>query len=341
MKENLFGKTKTEISEIVSELKLPKFTANQICDWLYKKHISDISQMTNLSKKARLLLDEKYQVGLNKPVTESISVDGTKKYLFKTNNNNFIETAYIPEKERATVCVSSQVGCKMNCLFCSTGKQGFQANLSAGEILNQIQSLPDFDKITNIVYMGMGEPLDNIDEVLKSIEILTSDYGYAMSPKRITVSTIGILSQLPKFLNESKVHLAVSLHSPFDSEREEIMPVQKAYKLKDVLSLIKSFDFNRQRRVSFEYIVFKDFNDSKKHAEELVKILNGIRCRVNLIRYHKVPGVNLETTDEQKLLDFQKYLKSKGIVATIRASRGQDIDAACGLLSTKAMYAKN
>ena len=297
--------------------------------------------MTNLSKKARLLLDEKYQVGLNKPVTESISVDGTKKYLFKTNNNNFIETAYIPEKERATVCVSSQVGCKMNCLFCSTGKQGFQANLSAGEILNQIQSLPDFDKITNIVYMGMGEPLDNIDEVLKSIEILTSDYGYAMSPKRITVSTIGILSQLPKFLNESKVHLAVSLHSPFNSEREEIMPVQKAYKLKDVLSLIKSFDFNRQRRVSFEYIVFKDFNDSKKHAEELVKILNGIRCRVNLIRYHKVPGVNLETTDEQKLLDFQKYLKSKGIVATIRASRGQDIDAACGLLSTKAMYAKN
>jgi 23S rRNA (adenine2503-C2)-methyltransferase len=336
MKEALYGKTKQELKIIVEENNLPEFTTNQLCDWLYKKHINTIAGMTNLSKKTREILSNKYDVGLKKPVTVSVSVDGTKKYLFQTTGNNFIETAYIPEKNRATVCVSSQVGCKMNCLFCSTGKQGFQANLTSNEILNQYQSLPDFDKITNIVYMGMGEPLDNIDEVIKSLDILTSDYGYAMSPKRITVSTIGILSQLPRFLAETKVHLAVSLHTPFDNEREQIMPVQKAYKLKDVLDLIRSFDFNRQRRVSFEYIVFKNFNDSKKHAAELVKMLNGIRCRVNLIRYHKVPGVELETTDEQKLLDFQKYLKSKGIVATIRASRGQDIDAACGLLSTKA-----
>ncbi len=337
MKEKLFGKTKTELLEIIKQNNLPKFTANQICDWLYKKHVNNIEEMTNLSKKARAVLSEKYEIGLLPPKTESISTDGTKKYLFQTLSGHFIETAYIPEKDRATVCVSSQVGCKMNCLFCSTGKQGFQSNLTSGEILNQIQSLPDFNKVTNIVYMGMGEPLDNLNEVLKSIEILTSDYGYQMSPKRITVSTIGILPKLPEFLNNTKAHLAVSLHSPFDDEREAIMPVQKAYKIKDVISLIKSFEFNRQRRLSFEYIVFKGFNDTIKHADELIRILNGLRCRVNLIHYHKVPGVNLETTDEEKLLAFQKRLKQKGIVATIRASRGQDIDAACGLLSTKAL----
>jgi 23S rRNA (adenine2503-C2)-methyltransferase len=333
----LYGKTLSELQEITAYYNLPKFTAKQIADWLYKKHITQVGDMSNLSKKARELLEKEYIIGLEKPITESVSNDGTKKYLFKIDDLKFIETAYIPEKERATVCVSSQVGCKMNCLFCSTGKQGFQANLSTNEILNQLQSLPDFDKITNIVYMGMGEPFDNLENVLKSLEILTADWGYAMSPKRITVSTIGIVPAMKRFLDESKVHLAVSLHSPYDDERRKLMPVQKKYKLEEVLAEIKSFEFNRQRRVSFEYIVFKGLNDSKKHAQELARILKGIKCRINLIRYHSVPGVPLETTDENVLLQFQNELKSKGIVTTIRASRGQDIDAACGLLSTKQM----
>ena len=331
----LYGKTLSELTEIVLKHNLPKFTAKQIANWLYVKHISNINDMTNLSKKAREILEKEYIIGLKAPISESISEDGTKKYLFKIDENKFIETAYIPEKERATVCVSSQVGCKMNCLFCSTGKQGFQANLTSNEILNQLQSLPDFEKITNIVYMGMGEPFDNLNNVLKSLEILTSDWGYAMSPKRITVSTIGIVPAIKEFLDKSKAHLAVSLHSPFDNERRELMPIQKKYKLEEVLAEIKSFEFNRQRRVSFEYIVFKGLNDSKKHARELTKILKGIKCRINLIRYHNVPGVDLQTTDETVLLQFQNILKANGIVTTIRASRGQDIDAACGLLSTK------
>jgi len=335
MKDKLYGKTFSELQEIVNDLSLPKFTAKQISDWLYKKHISSIEEMSNLSKKARELLSENYVFGLDKPIKESISKDGTKKYLYKTQKGNYIETAYIPDKDRATICVSSQVGCKMNCLFCSTGKQGFQANLSVNEILNQLHSLPDFEKITNIVYMGMGEPFDNIDNVLKSLEILTAEYGYAMSPKRITISSIGLIPGMRKFLESTKAHLAISMHSPFDQERRYLMPVQSAYSIVDVINEIKSFEFNRQRRVSFEYIMFKGLNDSEKHAKEIVKIVKGLKCRINLIRYHSVPGVPLETTSEKKLLSFQNYLKSKGIQTTIRASRGEDIDAACGLLSTK------
>ncbi len=335
MKQKLFGKTLSELQEIVNLNNLPKFTAKQISEWLYKKNISNISEMSNISKTARELLEKDYEIGLQSPITETISSDGTKKCLYKIDENKYIETAYIPDKDRATICVSSQVGCKMNCLFCSTGKQGFQANLTVNEILNQYRSLPDFETITNFVYMGMGEPFDNLENVLKSLEILTSDWGYALSPKRITVSTIGIIPAMKRFLDESKVHLAVSLHSPFDEERQKLMPIQKKYKIADVLAEIKSFEFNRQRRVSFEYIVFKGLNDSISHAKELAKILNGINCRINLIKYHKVPDVPLESTDDDVLLKFQNELKRKGIVTTIRASRGQDIDAACGLLSTK------
>lgn len=341
MKEKLFGKTLSELQELVNELSLPKFTAKQISDWLYKKHISSINEMSNLSQKARDLLSDDYIFGLDASIKESISKDGTKKYLFKTAEGKYIETAYIPDKDRATICVSSQVGCKMNCLFCSTGKQGFQADLSVNEILNQLHSLPDFDKITNIVYMGMGEPFDNIDNVLKSLEILTSDYGYAMSPKRITVSSIGLIPGMRQFLESTKAHLAISMHSPFDEERKQLMPVQSAYSIIDVIDEIKSFEFNRQRRVSFEYIMFKGLNDTEKHAKEIVKIVKGLKCRINLIRYHSVPGVPLETTSETNLLKFQDYLKSKGIQTTIRASRGEDIDAACGLLSTKELVKKS
>ena len=340
MKDKLYGKTLSELTEIVAKLDLPKFTAKQIADWLYKKHISSIEEMSNLSKKARLLLTENYEFGMNVPVKESKSVDGTKKYLYKINDSKYIETAYIPDKDRATICVSSQIGCKMNCLFCSTGKQGFQSQLSVNEILNQLHSLPEFEKITNIVYMGMGEPFDNIDNVLKSLEILTSEYGYAMAPKRITVSSIGLIPGLKKFLEQTKAHLAISMHSPFEEERKFLMPVQSAYNIIDVISEIKSFEFNRQRRVSFEYIMFKGLNDTDKHAKELIKIVRGLKCRVNLIRYHSVPGVPLETTSESKLLRFQEILKSNGISTTIRASRGEDIDAACGLLSTKELVKK-
>ncbi len=340
IKEYLFGKTLKEITEIVKENKLPAYTAKQICDWLYKKNIRSIDKMTNLSKKARTILNEKYEYGLKEPVSVQTSSDGTKKYLFKTGKH-YIEAAYIPTDDRATLCVSSQAGCKYACEFCMTGRQGFQAHLSANEILNQIKSLPEFDKLTNIVYMGMGEPFDNFDEVLKSTEIMTSEYGFAWSPKRITVSTNGIISGIKRFLNESKCNLAISIHTPFEKERERIMPIQKTNPISEVLKIVRNHDFGRQRRISFEYIVFKGFNDSMKHADELARLVSGFWARVNLIRFHEIPGTELKGTDYKILEKFRDRLNEKGITATIRASRGQDIDAACGLLSTKELKGKS
>ena len=335
--EALFGKTLSELTALAIELGLPKFTGKQMAEWLYQKDISSIEEMTNLSKKARELLNDKYEFGLVDSTKVQESVDGTKKYLFPTGKGKYIETAMIPDDDRKTVCVSSQVGCKMGCLFCMTGKQGFQGQLTAGEIINQIRNIPEWHDVTNIVYMGMGEPFDNLDEVLKSLEILTSEWGFAMSPRRITVSTIGIVPGMLTFLNQSEAHLAVSMHTPFDDERQKLMPVQVAYPLAEVIREIKSWDFGRQRRISFEYIVFKGLNDSPRHVRELAQILNGIKCRINLIRFHTIPGTPLEGTDEITLQKFKDQLNDKGILTTIRTSRGLDIYAACGLLSTKEM----
>ena len=340
MREHLFGKTLEELKDLSIRLGLPSFTGRQLAEWLYKKEVGSFGEMTNLSLTARTLLKENYDTGINPPVDVQESVDGTKKYLFTALEGKFIETAFIPDGKRQTVCVSSQVGCKMGCLFCMTGKQGFQGNLSSGEILNQYRSIPEWRTITNLVYMGMGEPLDNLEEVLKSLEVLTSDWGFALSPRRITVSTIGITPAMLEFLNRSNAHLAVSLHTPFDDERRKLMPVQQVYPLKEVLKEIKSWDFGRQRRISFEYILFKNFNDSASHVNELSRILHGIRCRINLIRFHPIPDTPLESPDEGTINSFKEKLVAKGITTTIRASRGQDIWAACGLLSTKKLADK-
>jgi 23S rRNA (adenine2503-C2)-methyltransferase len=333
-KEKLYGKTLNELIAVTKRIGLPGFAARQLSDWLYKKEISSVDEMTNLSKKTRELLGVDYVIGLSAPVNESVSKDGTKKYLYNVLNDKYIETAYIPDEDRATICVSSQAGCKMGCLFCMTGKQGFQGNLSSNEILNQFRSLPDFSRITNMVYMGMGEPLDNIVEVLKSLEILTGTWGYAWSPTRITVSTVGLISGIREFLEKSRCHLAVSLHSPFDEERRKLMPIQHSNSVRDVLDIIRNFDFNSQRRVSFEYILFKGVNDTPLHIKELARILNGIKCRINIIRFHPVPGSGFQSPDNETTIKFKEALNAKGILTTIRASRGVDIQAACGLLST-------
>jgi 23S rRNA (adenine2503-C2)-methyltransferase len=335
MKQYLFGKTLTELRVVVKEAGLPEYAANQIAHWLYVKSAGTVEEMTNLSKKSREILSENYETGVILPLKVQVSSDGTKKYLFPAGEGKFIETAMIPENERITVCVSSQAGCKYGCLFCLTGKQGFQGQLKAGEIVNQIRSIEEAGKVSNIVYMGMGEPFDNLDEVLKSLEILTAPWGYAMSPRRITVSTIGILPGIRRFLQESEAHLAVSLHSPFDAERRQLMPVQAAYPIDEVIREIKNWDFNHQRRVSFEYIVLKDFNNTYRHVRELARLLNGLKCRINLIRFHTFPGSGLTVCDDESMAEFKDLLNEKGILTTIRASRGEDIDAACGLLSTK------
>ena len=333
-REALLGKSLEELKELSVQLGMPAFTGKQLVDWIYKKKAVSIDEMSNISARNRALLNEKYIVGRSIPVHESRSVDGTVKYLFKTEAGNFIETVYIPEDDRATLCVSSQVGCKMNCQFCMTGKQGFTANLTPDEILNQVLSIPESDKLTNLVFMGMGEPFDNTLYVLKALELLTADYGYGWSPKRITVSTIGRIPGMKIFLEKSNCHLAVSLHSPFPDERLKIMPIEKAYPAASVLQELKKYDFSKQRRVSFEYIMFDGFNDTIRHAVELVKILKGIDCRVNLIRFHAIPGVDLKTSNEDKMIFFRDYLTNNGVTTTIRKSRGEDIFAACGMLST-------
>jgi 23S rRNA (adenine2503-C2)-methyltransferase len=340
MRESLFGKTLEELKVAGHNLGLPSYTGNQLAEWFYKKEVTSFGEMTNLSIKARSLLQENYDTGIRPPLDVQESADGTKKYLFRALEGKFIETAYIPDGKRSTVCVSSQVGCKMGCLFCMTGKQGFQGNLDSGEILNQYRSLPEHRAITNIVYMGMGEPLDNLSEVLKSLEVLTSDWGFALSPRRLTVSTVGITPAMPEFLSRCDAHLAISLHTPFDEERRKLMPVQNVYPLEEVLREVRSWDFGRQRRVSFEYILFKDFNDSPSHVNELSRILHGIRCRINLIRFHPIPGTPLESPGDESIRLFKEKLNAKGILTTIRASRGQDIWAACGLLSTKRLAEK-
>lgn len=334
-KPSLFGLTLNELIALVKEEKLPGFAAKQISEWLYKKEITSIDEMTNLSLKVRQQLSEKYCFGLSQPAKVSESTDGTKKYLFTTSNLKFVEAAYIPDSDRATLCVSSQVGCKMGCLFCMTGKQGFQGHLSAGEIINQLRSIPEWKNITNIVYMGMGEPFDNLDNVLKSLEILTSEWGMAMSPRRITVSTIGVTPAMKEFLERSNCHLAVSLHTPFDEERRMLMPIQNVYPIEEVVKEIRKFDFSGQRRVSFEYIMFDGINDSPRHVKEMSRLLSGLQCRVNLIRFHSIPDTPLKGSSDDKIIEFRNALTSKGIFTTIRASRGQDIQAACGLLSTK------
>ena len=341
-KNGLLGMTLGELKSVVSELGMPPFTASQIAKWLYQQHVGSIDEMTNISKANREKLSEHYEVGAMVPIDCQRSKDGTIKYLFPVcgsgsaanGTERFVETVYIPDKDRATLCVSSQVGCKMNCLFCQTGKQGFEGNLSAGDILNQIYALPEREQLTNIVFMGQGEPMDNLDAVLRATEILTADYGYAWSPRRITVSSVGIKNKLKRFLDESECHVAISMHSPLPEQRQTLMPAERQMSITEVVSLLRQYDFTHQRRCSSEYICFEGLNDTTMHAREIVKLLQGLECRVNLIRFHQIPEADLPSSDEKRMEALRDYLTAHGVFTTIRASRGQDIFAACGLLST-------
>ncbi len=341
-KKRLLGLTPTALKAVVGSFGMPAFTARQIAQWLYVKHARSIDEMTNLSKQNRSLLEEHFEIGLMEPIDCQRSKDGTIKYLFPVrctdeptgDSGKFVETVFIPDHDRATLCVSCQVGCKMNCLFCQTGKQGWQGNLTVADILNQIVALPEADKLTNIVFMGQGEPMDNLDAVLGACEVLTADWGFAWSPKRITVSSVGVRGKLKRFLDESPCHIAISMHSPLHEQRQSLMPAEKAMPLDETIALLRQYDFTHQRRCSFEYICFGGLNDSPMYAREIAKKLEGLECRVNLIRFHEIPGVDLPASDENRMEALRDYLAHHNITTTIRASRGQDIFAACGLLST-------
>ena len=338
-KKPLLGLTLEELQVIAADNGMPRFTAKQMAQWLYEKRITDIDEMTNLSKVNRDKLKANYCVGRKAPVSEMRSVDGTVKYLFEVTGGKMIESVYIPDNDRdnnrATLCVSSQMGCKMNCQFCMTGKQGYHGNLTANEIINQIFSIPESESLTNIVYMGMGEPMDNLTEVMKSLRVMTEKWGLAWSPKRITVSSIGKLDELKQLAEQTDVHIAISVHSPFHEERLKLMPVEKAYPITKVMELLRNYDFADQRRLSVEYIMWSGLNDDNHHAEALCKLLKGLKARVNLIRFHAIPGVDLNTSNEERMVAFRDYLNEKGVLCTIRRSRGEDIFAACGMLAGK------
>lgn len=337
MKQTLLGKTLAELQQVALSVGLQKFAGKQLAEWLYVRRASSFEQMTNISLKGRQALEEQYTIGRHEPVAEAVSKDGTKKYLFRLSGDEvkgdvFIESVYIPDNDRATLCVSTQAGCKMGCKFCMTGTLGFHGQLPASEILNQIFSIPDSDQLTNIVYMGEGEPMDNIDHVLRSLQVMTEPWGCAWSPKRITVSTVGVVPGLERFLKESECHLAVSLHNPFGAERQDIMPIEKRYHLTDVVAMLKQYDWQHQRRVSFEYICWHGQNDTIRHANELIRLLKGLPCRMNLIRFHAGVDQAFASSDEKQMEWLRDYLSDHGITTTIRRSRGEDILAACGML---------
>lgn len=328
----LLGKTLTELQEVALSVGLQKFAGKQLAEWLYVRRVTSFDQMTNISLKGREALKANYTIGRHAPVKEAVSVDGTRKYLFE-EGEQFVETVYIPEEDRATLCVSTQAGCKMGCKFCMTGTLGFHGNLSATDILNQIFY---FEDLSNLVFMGEGEPMDNLDNVLRALDIMTADYGLAWSPKRITVSTVGVPA-MKRFLDESECHIAVSMHNPFPVERAAIMPAERMMSIKEVVALLRQYDFSHQRRVSFEYICWAGQNDTMRHAKELLRLLKGLNCRINLIRFHAgVEDIKNErrfpASDEKQMEFLRDYLTEHGLTTTIRRSRGEDILAACGML---------
>jgi len=333
MLETLLGKSPVELKEAALKVGLPAFAGKQIAGWMYDKKVRSIDEMTNISKAGRERLKEEYDLGVIHPSACQESVDGTRKYLFPLGGGDAVEAVMIPDDDRKTLCVSSQAGCRMGCKFCMTGRQGFHGNLSVAGILSQFIAIEESGSLTNAVFMGMGEPLDNFDNVLRAIEVLTSEWGFGWSPKRITLSTIGVLPNLRKYLDSTRCHLAVSLHSPFPDERAGIMPVQKAWPLEEVIALLHDYDFTGQRRVSFEYTMFAGLNDDKRHADALIRLLAGIECRVNLIRFHRIPDAPFEPSPQIVMEKFRDRLSNHGITCTIRASRGEDIMAACGMLA--------
>jgi 23S rRNA (adenine2503-C2)-methyltransferase len=334
MKEKLFGKSLEELDRVAAEYGFPRYGANQMARWLYRGRISSIDEMTDVSKARREALKGDYTVGVAPPSRCAVSADGTKKYLFHTGDHA-VETAWIPDKKRGTLCVSTQMGCRRGCRFCMTARQGFQGNLSTGEILDQYRSLPEYAAVTHFVFMGMGEPLDNLEAVLGALNILTADWGYAFSPKKVTVSTIGILDGFGKLLDASECRIALSVHSPYPQERSRIIPYERRYPLAEMVEFIRRTSADRDRRITVEYLMIDGFNDSSAHARDLGKLFQGLKIRINLIPYHPIPDFDGKPSPPERIVAFENELKRRGFVATIRRSRGLDIEAACGLLSTK------
>jgi 23S rRNA (adenine2503-C2)-methyltransferase len=326
----------------------PKFRVKQLYNWVYRKYVDNFEEMKNIPKLLRQKLQNEFIINPFELVNHEIAQDETEKFLFKLQDGRTVETVLIKMKEnKYTVCVSTQVGCKVGCAFCLTAKGGFVRNLSAGEIVAQVwwmKKFKNFDenKALNVVYMGMGEPLDNYDNLVKAIKILSHQDGMNISTRRQTVSTSGIAPKIKKLGSENLgVNLAISLHAVDNETREKLIPMNKAYNIESVIDAIKEFPIDKRKKVMFEYLVIKDVNDDINAAKKLVKLLNGIPSKVNLIYFNPYPGSEFARPDDETMKKFQKYLLDKGIICTIRKSKGMDISAACGQLREKKLKEEN
>lgn len=350
MKKNILDFTRDELENIIS----PKFRSKQIYQWIYQKYVDDFKKMSSLPKELQKRLSDEFEIDALKIEKVEYSKDGSKKYLFRLKDDHTIESVLLPMKKekrdengklvhhtRYTVCVSSQVGCKVGCLFCLTAKDGFIRNLTSGEIVSQVLEIKRDNNISsnrrvNIVYMGMGEPLDNLDNVSKAIKILSDEYGLSISPRRQTISTSGLAPKIEKLGKMNLgVLLAISLHAVDDSLREKLMPINRAYNIESIIKAVKNFPIDQRKRVMFEYLIIKDLNDNISSAKKLVKLLNGIKAKVNLILFNPYPGSQFKRPELNRVIDFQKYLLDRGVLCTIRESKGLDISAACGQLREK------
>jgi 23S rRNA (adenine2503-C2)-methyltransferase len=332
-KKSICGLNKDEIFENIAPFGFTVSNAISIANGIYKKRKRDIHQIEKIPKELKNKLDSEFFSGVLDPVFETVSADGTVKYLFKTESGLAFETVYIPDTRRGTVCVSTQSGCRMGCPFCATAGYGFRGNLTAGEIVNQIISIPYAQNVTHVVFMGMGEPMDNLDNVLKACEIVTAEWGLSISPRNVTVSTVGIRQGIEEYLDRSECNLTLSLFSPFSEERQKIIPSEKNNPAKDIIQLMKDYPVRRQRRLSIAYVMIKELNDSDRHLVELKLLLGGSKIRVNLLHYHPVNNDNTIPSTEERMQFFKHNLVISGISASIRRSRGADISAACGLLA--------
>jgi 23S rRNA (adenine2503-C2)-methyltransferase len=333
-KVNLCGLSVDEIYELIKQGGFNYSHALKISNSIYKRGITDLWLVPEIPKKLKDELAAVSFAGILKPVSSLRSSDDTIKYLFRNNKGLSYETVYIPDGKRNTVCVSTQSGCRMGCPFCVTGRYGFHGDLPAGEIINQIISLPDAGKITHVVFMGMGEPLDNIDNVLKACEILTAEWGMAISPRNVTVSTIGIEPGVRRFLENCACNLTLSLFSPFPEERRELVAAEKKYPVYGILKMMKDHPVKKKRRLSVAYVMISGVNDTGKHLDGLKNLLRGSKIRVNLIPYHPVPKDTHTSSSPSRMQYFRHELVISGISASVRRSRGEDISAACGLLAS-------
>lgn len=337
--QNIKDLTLSEIEQRLTSLGEKPYKALQVFEWVFHSGAGSFDEMTNLSKELREKLKTEFFISQPKIIAKEESKDGTKKLLLELGDKNCIECVLIPEEERLTLCISSQVGCPLDCAFCVTGSGGFVRDLKLSEIVDQIfaaQSLlSDGQKITNLVLMGMGEPLFNYDEVVKFLNIATHQKGMGFAPRRVTVSTSGIVPMIERLGKETKVNLAVSLNATTDEVRKRLMPINKKYPLKILLDACRRYPAVRNRHITFEYILIKDMNDSLDDAKRLAKLLKGIRCKINLIPFNEFSGSEFKRPPDKTISDFQKILMDNNYVAIIRASKGQDISAACGQLRGK------